>query len=265
MLMFGTVLRDGETAESAEVVERAGPAVAVMYHALYDAAPESLDNLPGGPEWRADIEQVPAASRHLAIHDGHLVALTDRDRAAVGPMISMQTLTPEQVRERVAGLAAGGRHRDRLPAGGGRRRRRSGELHRRRQRLDLVGYRAVATRRYDPDRSPPIIDILEGDAMAGSYIVAGARTPIGKMSGALAGFSAAELGARRHQGRPRARRRRAGGGRARADGPGADGRPGSGAGAPGGGEGRHPDERALGQHQQGLPQSGSTRSTSPTR
>jgi acetyl-CoA C-acetyltransferase len=31
--------------------------------------------------------------------------------------------------------------------------------------------------------------------MAGSYIVAGARTPIGKMSGALAAFSAAELGA----------------------------------------------------------------------
>ncbi len=30
--------------------------------------------------------------------------------------------------------------------------------------------------------------------MAGSYIVAGARTPIGKLSGALAGFSAAELG-----------------------------------------------------------------------
>src|SRR5215218_1416193 len=30
--------------------------------------------------------------------------------------------------------------------------------------------------------------------MAGSYIVAGARTPIGKMSGALSPFSAAELG-----------------------------------------------------------------------
>ena len=30
--------------------------------------------------------------------------------------------------------------------------------------------------------------------MAGSYIVAGARTPIGKMSGALASLSAAELG-----------------------------------------------------------------------
>jgi len=30
--------------------------------------------------------------------------------------------------------------------------------------------------------------------MSGSYIVAGARTPIGKMSGGLAGFRAAELG-----------------------------------------------------------------------
>ncbi|MEO5900501.1 MAG: acetyl-CoA C-acyltransferase, partial [Ilumatobacteraceae bacterium] len=30
--------------------------------------------------------------------------------------------------------------------------------------------------------------------MPGSYIVAGARTPIGKMSGALSPFSAADLG-----------------------------------------------------------------------
>jgi acetyl-CoA C-acetyltransferase len=30
--------------------------------------------------------------------------------------------------------------------------------------------------------------------MAGSYIVAGARTPIGKMSGALSSLSAADLG-----------------------------------------------------------------------
>ena len=33
-----------------------------------------------------------------------------------------------------------------------------------------------------------------GEDMAGSVILAGARTPIGKLSGALAGFSAAELG-----------------------------------------------------------------------
>src|SRR3546814_134701 len=36
--------------------------------------------------------------------------------------------------------------------------------------------------------------LLGGSHMAGSVILAGARTPIGKLSGALAGFSAAELG-----------------------------------------------------------------------
>ncbi len=36
--------------------------------------------------------------------------------------------------------------------------------------------------------------VVQGGIMPGSYIVAGARTPIGKMSGALADFSAADLG-----------------------------------------------------------------------
>ena len=64
---------------------------------------------------------------------------------------------------------------------------------------------------------------------------------------------AADLGGRRHQGRARARRRRPRPGRPRDHGPGADGRPGPGAEPPGGGEGRHPDERARRQRQQGLP------------
>ena len=42
--------------------------------------------------------------------------------------------------------------------------------------------------------------------MPGSVIVGSARTPIGKLSGALAGFSATDLGGARHQGRARARR-----------------------------------------------------------
>ena len=53
--------------------------------------------------------------------------------------------------------------------------------------------------------------------------------------------------------RARARRRRTRRGRPRDHGPGAHGRPGPGAEPPGGGEGRHPDERAVGQRQQGLP------------
>src|SRR5437763_14420784 len=37
-------------------------------------------------------------------------------------------------------------------------------------------------------------DSARGTPMAGSVIVAGARTPVGKLSGALSSFSAADLG-----------------------------------------------------------------------
>src|SRR3546814_12381484 len=45
---------------------------------------------------------------------------------------------------------------------------------------------------YAGSKRPPFL--RGGSHMAGSLILAGARTPIGKLSGALAGFSAAELG-----------------------------------------------------------------------
>ncbi|MCE2854139.1 MAG: acetyl-CoA C-acetyltransferase [Ilumatobacteraceae bacterium] len=44
------------------------------------------------------------------------------------------------------------------------------------------------------DSFTPHIGLIGRTLMAGSYIVAGARTPIGKMSGALSSFSAADLG-----------------------------------------------------------------------
>ena len=79
--------------------------------------------------------------------------------------------------------------------------------------------------------------------MPGSYIVAGARTPIGKMSGALASLQRRRARRLRHQGRARAGRRRARGGRPRDHGPGAHGRPGPGAGPPG--RGRRPASRCA--------------------
>ena len=103
-------------------------------------------------------------------------------------------------------------------------------------------------------------------AMPGSVIVSSARTPIGKLSGALASL-------RRH--RPRWRTRsgpRSSGPGSTGDqvdyvlhGPGAAGRRGPDARAPGRGEGRHPDVGAVDDDQQGVPLRASTRSTSPTR
>jgi 5,10-methylenetetrahydromethanopterin reductase len=114
LLQFGTVLKDGEDVRSERVVEAAGHGVAVVYHALYEqSGPDGVAGLPGGTTWLAGIEALPASGRHLATHDGHLVRLSERDRAALqegADLITSFTLTgpPEVVRRRVADFAAAG-------------------------------------------------------------------------------------------------------------------------------------------------------------
>jgi 5,10-methylenetetrahydromethanopterin reductase len=111
LLAFGTILDDGEEPSSERVLAAVGPAAAVAFHGLYESDPESVNNLPGGATWRAAIEAVPAAERHLAIHDHHLVALTERDRAALDPSVIpafTHTGSPADVRARVDALEQAG-------------------------------------------------------------------------------------------------------------------------------------------------------------
>jgi 5,10-methylenetetrahydromethanopterin reductase len=114
LLQFGTVLKDGEDVRSDRVLDAAGHGVAVTYHALFErAGPDAVRRLPGGATWLAGLEALPALGRHLSTHDGHLVHLTERDRAALAEgadLISSFTLTgaPDVLRERVAGLATAG-------------------------------------------------------------------------------------------------------------------------------------------------------------
>lgn len=110
VLSTGTVLDPGESSTSERAFAATAPSLAVRYHGLA-AQGESLDGLPGGPEWAASIEGVPEGERHLEIHRGHLVELNEHDRAAmdreqVGP--AQLTGTVGQIRERLAGLEAGG-------------------------------------------------------------------------------------------------------------------------------------------------------------
>src|SRR5262245_34953436 len=111
LLSFGTVLRDGETFESPRVLDAIGPAIAVVYHGAYQAggAP-AVDPLPGGPAWRAEIEQFPEAARHLYVHEGHIYELTDRDRRHIAPALGATTFTgtPAQLRERATAYEAQG-------------------------------------------------------------------------------------------------------------------------------------------------------------
>jgi len=114
LLLFGTVLDDGEPPTSARAVEAGGPGLVVALHGTYEwAGAAGVDGFPGGPAWREAVEAVPEGRRHLAVHEGHLVALNERDRLAVGELAPLMTsfgVTGEAkaVREKLSALADSG-------------------------------------------------------------------------------------------------------------------------------------------------------------
>ena len=111
VLAFGTVLDEGESAGSERALAAAGPGLTVVYHAMYEGDPASVDALPGGVEWRKQLEEIPAAERHLAVHHEHLVTVTDRDRPLLdGGLLQAFTWTGEapEVRMRIDALVDAG-------------------------------------------------------------------------------------------------------------------------------------------------------------
>jgi 5,10-methylenetetrahydromethanopterin reductase len=108
---YGTVLEPGEAPDSPRALAAAGPGGAVVFHGMYEADPTLLDGMPGGPEWRADVEQYPADERHLRTHEGHFVHMTARDGASVtGDMLTGMTWTgeAEALKARMAETEAAG-------------------------------------------------------------------------------------------------------------------------------------------------------------
>jgi 5,10-methylenetetrahydromethanopterin reductase len=111
VLAFGTVLDAGEDATSERVAAAAGPGQTVVYHAMWEGNPESVDALPGGAEWRKHLEELPENERHLAVHEDHLVAVTERDRPLLdGELLRAFTWTGtrEEMRARLDALEAAG-------------------------------------------------------------------------------------------------------------------------------------------------------------
>jgi len=111
VLAFGTVLDAGEDPGSERALAAAGPALAVVYHAMYENDPASVEALPGGAQWRARIDAFPEGERHLAVHEDHLVRVTERDRPLLdGDLLTTFSWTgpAAEVRMRLAGLEAQG-------------------------------------------------------------------------------------------------------------------------------------------------------------
>jgi 5,10-methylenetetrahydromethanopterin reductase len=109
-LTFGTVLAEGEDAGSPRAMAAAGHAAAVTFHGLYERGAD-MSILPGGEAWKAEIDALPPAERHIAVHDLHLIGLNARDaRVVTGEMLRRAGLarTASEWRQAVAELEAAG-------------------------------------------------------------------------------------------------------------------------------------------------------------
>jgi 5,10-methylenetetrahydromethanopterin reductase len=97
-LVYGTVMDEGETHTSPRVLAAAGPAAAVVLHGSYEGGARLVE------PWCEQMDAVPAAVRHLAVHAGHLVEVTAQDRPYLTPeLITSFTVTgsASEVRERI--------------------------------------------------------------------------------------------------------------------------------------------------------------------
>lgn len=109
VLIVGTVLDEGEDPGSGRVLTAAGPAAAMQLHSALELG--LAQAIPGGQEWSRAYESIEPHRRHLAIHEGHLATVTDRDR----PFVNSEVLTRRGVaraagewRDHVAVLAEQG-------------------------------------------------------------------------------------------------------------------------------------------------------------
>ena len=110
VLAFGPVLGEGEDPGSERVLGAAGHGAAVALHAMYERAAD-FSVIPGGKEWAAEIDALPEAERHLAVHDRHLIALTDRDAKVVNGAMLRQfgsARSAGEWRDHLASLEAAG-------------------------------------------------------------------------------------------------------------------------------------------------------------
>jgi len=108
-LTFGTVLDPGEDAGSERALAAAGHAGAVGLHAMYERRREAIS--PQLRDWAERVDALPARTRHLALHEGHLVFANEMDRPFVtGELLARRGLALDAAawREQLARFEAEG-------------------------------------------------------------------------------------------------------------------------------------------------------------
>ncbi|NMH92673.1 LLM class flavin-dependent oxidoreductase [Pseudonocardia bannensis] len=105
----GTVLDEGEDPNSERVIAAAGSGATMVFHFMYEHG--LLDRMPGGEAWAAAYDALDPDTRHLAMHDRHLIAVTEMDRPFIDGDVLTTTgmaMTPAQLREKLAQLESAG-------------------------------------------------------------------------------------------------------------------------------------------------------------
>ena len=107
----GTVLDEGEDVTSPRASTALKPLVALAYHHRYTTDPECVKALPSGESWLASVERVRESVRHLSVHRGHNLDVSNGHDPLVDVSAAKQmtfTGTREELRERLTQLEARG-------------------------------------------------------------------------------------------------------------------------------------------------------------
>jgi 5,10-methylenetetrahydromethanopterin reductase len=111
-ITWGTVRDEGDAPGGEREMDAVGAGVSLGYHLTYEfGGPDAVRGMPGGEAWLAVINESPAETRHLVIHNNHLLSMNDADRAGWNAggsvMIDQMTLTgtAAEVHNKAAQLA----------------------------------------------------------------------------------------------------------------------------------------------------------------
>ncbi|ONM50448.1 LLM class flavin-dependent oxidoreductase [Nocardia donostiensis] len=109
-VVFGTVLEQDESPGTERAIAAAGHGASVLLHVAAEFG--MFDLIPGAQEWaETAYSDVPEKERHLALHEGHLHSVNDRDRPFVTTELMAATgaaLEPAQWRNKLAELREAG-------------------------------------------------------------------------------------------------------------------------------------------------------------
>ena len=114
LALAGIPLEEGELADSPRVIEAARVWFTLQYHLAYDGfSSTGVKSLPHGDDWLRTIERFPVSTRHLRVHDRHIVevnehdyAFSERHRDELEAFARSIAVSPTQLRERAAELVA---------------------------------------------------------------------------------------------------------------------------------------------------------------